>query len=212
MSIEKIEKNKAKVDLFIFVFFILWIALRVMDNVNYEGMQLAIHFFRLFLVFSGLFLMMYYLYFNKQLTDEFERENKLKAHKFSWIFTMLSAIVLFILSNKSVLNAQFALELLLWIGYFSYFLSFKFLDSGLDAKFSEKYTKIIGFIAVFCTSLVVGMNIGYKMPKLAAGEFNDHKAIYIVISIFLTALAIIMLLKFVKMVKQEEAKKGKKGD
>ena len=153
---------------------------------------------------------MYYMYFSKQYSDELERENKLKAYKFSWIFTMLSAIILFILSNKAILKAGFALELLLWIGYLSYFLSFKFLDAGLDARFNDKTLKVIGIIAVLCGSVVLGMNFGYKMPDLNPSEFNEHIVLYIGTSIILIALSIIILLKFVRMVKDDETKKNLK--
>jgi len=213
MSIEKIERSKTKVDWFIFVFFILWIALRVMNNQNFEGMEFILHFGRLFLVFGGVFLMMYYFYFSKRFTDELERENKLKAYKFSWIVTMLSAIILFILCSKAILKTEFALELLLWTGYLSYFLSFKFLDSGFDARFNDKTVKVIGIIAVFSGAMVLGMNFGYKMPDLSPSEFSDNKVLYIGTSVILVALSIIVLLKFVKMVKKDEsAKKNKKGE
>ena len=210
MSIEKIERSKTKIDWFIFVVFVLWIALRVMDTQNFDGLEFILYFGRLFLVFGGVFLLMYYFYFSKRLTDELERENKLKAYKFSWIFTMLSAIIFFILCNKVVLKAGFALELLLWIGYLSYFLSFKFLDAGLDARFKIKTLKVIGIIAGFCGSVVLGMNFGYKMPNLSPTEFNDHIALYIGTSIILIALSIIILLKFVRMVKNDETKKNLK--
>ena len=152
MSVEIIEKNKAKIDWFVFVILILWVVLRVLNTQSFEGMEFILHFGRLFLLLGGLFLMMYYFFFSKQYTDELERENKMKAYKFSWIFTMLSAIILYILTNKAFLNAEFALELILWIGYLSYFFSFKFLDAGLDAKFSEKKLKVIGAVALFVSA------------------------------------------------------------
>lgn len=204
MSIEKIEKSKAKIDWFVFVILILWITLRVLNTQSFEGMEFVSHFGRLFLVLGGVFLMMNYFYFSKQYADELERENKMKAYKFSWIFTMLSAIILYILTNKAIVNADFALELFLWIGYLSYFLSFKFLDAELDARFSEKSVKFIGAIAVFSGAVILGMNFGYKMPALNPAEYNDNKALYIGTSIFLVLLSIIMLMKFVKMVKDDE--------
>ena len=210
MSIEKIEKSKAKIDWFVFVILILWVALRVLNTQNFEGMEFVLHFGRLFLILGGVFLMMYYFYFSKQYSDELERENKLKAYKFSWIFTMLSAIILYILTNKAVLKAELALELFLWIGYLSYFLSFKFLDAGLDAKFSEKSVKFIGAIAVFAGAVILGMNFGYKIPALNPAEFSDNKVLYIGVSTFLVALSTIVLIKFVKMVKYEESKHNKK--
>jgi len=207
MSIEKIERNKAKIDWFIFVFFILWIALRIVNNLEFAGLDFVLHFGRLVLVLGGLFLMMYYFYFSKQYTDELEQENKMKAYKFSWIIMMLSAIILFILSNKAILTAGFALEILLWTGYLSYFLSFKFLDAGLDSRFNNRILKVIGIVSVFLGSVVVGMNFGYKMPDVDVQVFNEYKALYIVTSVILVGLSIIVLSKFVKMIKDQENKK-----
>jgi len=207
MSIEKIERNKAKIDWFIFVVFLSWIALRVLNTRIFDGMDIILHFGRLFLVLSGVFLMMYYFYFSKRLTDELERVNKMKAYKFSWIFTMLSAIILYILGNKTILNAEFALELLLWIGYLSYFLSFKFLDAGLDARFNDKTIKLLGIIAVFTGAVILGMNFGYKIPDVDVQVFNEYKVLYIVTSVILVGLSIIVLFKFVKMIRNQENKK-----
>jgi len=207
MSIEKIEKSKAKIDLFIFMFLILWIAVRVLNYLNFEGMVFALHFIRLFLAVGGMFLIMQYLYFSRKMTDEFERENKYKAHKFSWVFTMLSIIVLYILYDKTNLKAEFVIELILWIGYLSYFLAFKFLDAGLDVRFSNKYRKVIGTIALFMASLVIGMNIGYSTPDLSYDQFNQNKVLYIGISILLIVISIIGLLRFIKMVKEHENEK-----
>jgi len=207
MSIEKIEKSKAKIDWFVFVILILWIALRVLNTQSFAGMEFVLHFGRLFLLLGGVFLMMNYFYFSKQYADELERDNKMKAYKFSWIFTMLSAIILYILTNKAVINAEIALELVLWIGYLSYFLSFKFLDAGLDARFKDKTVKVIGIIAVFAGAVVLGMNFGYKMPKLDPSEYSNNKMLYIGVSILLVVVSIIALFKFVGMVKQGDSQK-----
>jgi len=212
MKIEKIEKSKARVDLFIFLFIILWIALRVLHHMDFEQMEFALHFVRLFLIIGGVFLMVQYLYFNKKLTDEFEQMNKHKAYKFSWVFTLLSVILLYIISEKTGLKAEFAIELILWIGYLSYFAAFKFLDAGLDARISEKYKKIIGAIALFLTSLIIGMNLGYAMPDLSYDQYNQHKLFYIGISLFLIIGATLFLLRFVRMIKDNESSDKQKGE
>jgi len=204
MSVEKIERNKAKVDWFIFVVFLLWVALRIMQDVQIEGLELALHFTRLTVVLGSAFLVMYYVYFSKKLTDELERENKLKAHKFSWNFTLISAIILYIICDKTSLKAEFALELILWISYLSYFVSFKLLDAGVDAIFSEKQLKVLGIIGVMFVSTFLGMNFGYKMTKLSYHQFSEHKLLYLIFSIVIVGVYTVILLKFVKMVKDEE--------
>jgi len=204
MSVENIERNKAKVDWFIFVVFLLWVALRIMQDVQIEGLELALHFTRLTVVLGSAFLVMYYVYFSKKLTDELERENKLKAHKFSWNFTLISAIILYIICDKTSLKAEFALELVLWISYLSYFVAFKLLDGGVDAIFSEKQLKIFSLVGIMFFSTFLGMNFGYKMTKLSYHQFSEHKLLYLIFSIVIVGVSTIILLKFVKMVKDEE--------
>lgn len=204
MTIEKIERNKAKVDWFIFAVFLLWVGLRILQDVQIEGLELALHFTRLTVVLGSGFLVMYYVYFSKKLTDELERANKLKAHKFSWNFTLISAIILYILCDKTGLQGQFALELVLWISYLSYFISFKLLDAGIDALFSEKQGKIFGLIGLMFVSTFIGMNFGYKMTKLSYHQFGEHKLLYLIFSIVIVGFSTVMLLKFVKMVKDDE--------
>ena len=204
MSIEKIERGKAKTDIYIFFFFIVWIILRILNYLNIEGMELAFHFTRLIIAIGAMFLVMQYVYFSRRLTDELDAENKFKAHKFSWIFTMLSAIMLYILCKKASLNSEFALELILWIGYLSYFLSYKFLDLELNTKISEKSKKIIIRTAIFITTFIFGMNLGFTIPKMNSAIVEKHKVLYLSISLIILIAATIYLLKFVKKIQEEE--------
>ncbi|MBC8385048.1 MAG: hypothetical protein H8E57_05980 [Candidatus Cloacimonetes bacterium] len=204
MSIEKIEKGKARTDIFIFIFFLVWIILRVLNYLNIEGMEIAFHFTRLIIAIGAIFLIIQYVYFSKILTDELDADNKSKAHKFSWIFMMLSAILLYILCRKTSLNAEFAIELILWIGYLSYFLSYKFLDKELHTKISEKSKKLIIRISIFITTFIFGMNLGFTMPKMNSIILEKYKVLYISISVIILITATIYLLKFVKKLKEEE--------
>jgi len=203
MSVEKIERNKAKVDWFIFVVFLMWIGLRILQDVKIEGLGLALHFIGITLVLGIGFLVMYYVYFSQKLTDELERENKLKAHKFSWNFTLISAIILYILCDKTILKFEFALELVLWISYLSYFVSFKLLDAGVDARFSDKQIKIFSVLGIMFVSTFLGMNFGYKMTKLSYNQFGENKLLYIIFAIFIVGISTVILIKFLKMAKDD---------
>ena len=154
------------------------------------------HFFRLIIAIGAMFLIMPYMYYNSIFTDEFERENKFKAHKFSWVFTMLSVILLYIICKKTSLQAEFALELILWIGFISYFLAFKFLSTGLDATISENLKKKITFAAIFITMFIFGLNMGFTIPDLNSEQINENKLVFYGVSLFILLISVVFLTKF----------------
>ena len=203
MSIEQIEKGKARTDLFIFVMFIIWIATRILCNFEVVGFEIVTYFTSLVVILSVVFLGMRYLYLSAKFKDELDEENKHKAHKFSWVVMMMSAVLLYVLCHKTKLSAQFSLELILWIGYFSYFISFKFFDAGLDAKFSEKSRKVLGAISLFIVSLVIGINFGFNMPDPDSKIISENQLLFYGISIVIFIVAVVYLTKFYLLLKQE---------
>lgn len=211
MSIEQIEKGKAKTDLFIFVIFVIWIASRILGYFDVDGLELVTYFASLIVILSAVIIIMQYMYYSIRLKDELDLVNKFKAYKFSWIVIMISAILLYITCKKTSLTAQFSIELILWIGYLSYFLAFKFFDAGLDAMFSNKLRKVFGIVAIFCISLVFGMNFGYKIPEPGSAIINENKVLFYIISGVIIIIAVAFVIKLsIKIIREEKEKEGDK--
>ncbi len=207
MNIDRIEKSKGLIDLFTFIFMLIWIGLRVLEHMNVGDMQITLHIVRLFVVIGVMLVIMHYVFFSKLFTDELEKINKLKAHKLSWVITGLSSILLYIISDKTSLSAKFSIELIMWVCYLSYFISYKFLEAGLDSKFSEKQRQIISTIAVFIGMVVFGMIFGYMIPHISSEVIMEHKYLYIVsaiVAIILTGYVIISFVKMAIVVEKEQ--------
>lgn len=206
MNIEKIEKSKIKIDWAIIIIFILWIGARVVSIRNIEPMEEFLFLFHIFLILGGLYLLIQYVYFNLKLTDEFELANKQMAHKFSWNATLISAIILLVLSTKGKITGTFSIELLLWIGYLSYFIAYKYLDAGLNNLISPKILKSINKVAGFIFIFFLGLNLGFTSPDFNLEHFNDNKLIYIFTLLFLVILSVLLIIRFIALTKLEEKK------
>ena len=161
-----IEKRKEQLDTFVILLFIIWIGLRIVSSMEMEGFRVTVYFFQMLIVFSSVFLITLFVFYSRMVTDELQILNRYKASRVSWALTTLVTFVLYFLNGKGLISGTLSLEILLWTGYLSYFLSFKFIDKGLFDSLSAKTRRYLQIGFTILSAAVLGSIFGYTMEDV----------------------------------------------
>jgi len=119
---------------------------------------------------------------------------------------MLSAILLYIFCKKTPLSAEFALELILWLGYISYFISFKILESDLPNRINSKTKLVLKLSAMGFAIAILGMNMGFAVPKLNPLIISENKVVFLLVSAIIFIVATIVVIIFFRKILEEDKK------
>ena len=210
MTIERIEKNKATFDRGIIILFVVWVVLRLLDIFHVEGSEMLFYFARILVALAALFFVLQYLYISQTCTDERERIQKYRAHTCSWLFTMLSIMILHIACKKAILSADMALEIVLWLGFLSYILADALLERDVQLFFSDRTSGRIRLLAICLASGIFGVNIGFSIPTLKTATLQAHIGWYIAGGMGIVCLSSYILLHFVKTLREADEQASEK--
>lgn len=175
---DKQERKKELMDILVFVFFFIWLFMRILSYTSDLKMNTFLFISKVIIILAALLVALFVLPDSDTFVDEFEISNRNKAYKFSWFFLILETAVIYVLSKAKYLDGQLVIEIILWSGYLSYFISYKFYDLDLGSKFQERTLKKIKKTTTSSIQILFGGILGLTI--LSVNPIKTEKMLYIV--------------------------------
>lgn len=175
---DKQERKKELMDILVFVFFFIWLFMRILSYTSDLKMNTFLFISKVIIILAALLVALFVLPDSDTFVDEFEISNRNKAYKFSWFFLILETAVIYVLSKAKYLDGQLVIEIILWSGYLSYFISYKFYDLDLGSKFQERTLKKIKKTTTSSIQILFGGILGLTI--LSVNPIKAEKMLYIV--------------------------------
>jgi hypothetical protein len=209
MNLEKMQKIKERLDVFMFILIIIALSLRVLNQFNIVELELVKHFVTHIVYGAGMYLVLNYLLLTGHVLDELEVHNKLTAYRFSWFATLMASIILYAVCRKAELESSTALEIIIWTGLITYFCVYKFMDLELYEHFSSRARSIISILAKMLVAVAFGFIIGFTSPGVESELFNNYFWLYLGINIIIGGSLIYLVISYVIFAKKQEDNNGK---
>lgn len=196
MNIEQMSSRKANLEWGTFLLMLIWIFSRIMYHLEIEGFGFVRYLTQLTVTIMAVFLVIQYWALTQLHSDEFEVHIKHLAYRFSWMVTLLTAMILYILSDKQLISSGLAIELIVWTGYISFLLVRKFLEWELNRYLSARMQKTLVILGILSAAVILGFTFGYSTPVFKGNELEELSGWYYASSGVIVVMSVLGLIQF----------------